>query len=212
MSLFYLVRHGETDWNREQVFRGRIDVALNRHGRRQAQAAAERLAEVAVAALYTSPLARARETADTIARGCALQCVTDEAFIDMNFGQWQGLALLEVKARFPEAYRIWQQSPEQAHIPAAESLAAVKERAVAGLTKLAQRHQDAAVGIVSHRVVCKLVMAWALGLDESAFWRIRQDTGCINTFEYAGQSPVVHTLNDTCHLTHLSEQRREADF
>jgi broad specificity phosphatase PhoE len=211
MALFYLVRHGETDWNRELVFRGRLDVALNEHGRQQAQAAADKLAEVELAALYTSPLARARETADIIAQGCSLQCVIDQAFIDMDFGQWQGLALREVETRFPDAYRIWLQSPEQAHIPAAESLAAVKGRAVAGLTKLAQRHEDAAVGIVSHRVACKLVMAWALGLDESAFWRIRQDTGCVNVLRYDGHT-VVQTLNDTCHLRTLTQPEKEPDF
>ncbi len=212
MSLFYLVRHGETDWNREQVFRGRVDVPLNDLGRQQAQAVAKKLSEADLTAVYTSPLKRAGETADIVARLCGLQAVVENGFIDMNFGEWQGLTHGDVQTQFPEAYRRWQQSPESASIPGAESLRAVQERAVSALDKLAERFPDAAVCVVGHRVVCKLLMAWALGLDGSAFWRIRQDTACINVIEYACQSPVVHTLNDTCHLTHLSQQRRDFDF
>ena len=212
MSLFYLVRHGETDWNREQVFRGRVDVPLNDLGRQQAQAAARKLSEADLTAVYTSPLKRAGGTADIVARLCGLQAVVENGFIDMNFGEWQGLTHGDVQSQFPEAYRRWQRSPESASIPGAESLRAVQERAVAALKVLAERFPDAAVCVVSHRVGCKLLMAWALGLDESAFWRIRQDTVCINVIEYVGRSPVVHTLNDTCHLTHLSQQRRDSDF
>ncbi len=212
MSLFYVVRHGETDWNREQVFRGRVDVPLNDLGRQQAQAVAKKLSEADLTAVYTSPLKRAGETADIVARLCGLQAVVENSFIDMNFGEWQGLTHGDVQSQFPEAYRRWQRSPESASIPGAESLHAVQERVVSALDKLAKRFPDAAVCVVSHRVVCKLLMAWALGLDESSFWRIRQDTACINVIEYAGQSPVVHTLNDTCHLTHLSQQRRDFDF
>jgi len=212
MSLFYLVRHGETDWNREQVFRGRLDIPLNDFGRQQAQAIGEKLADAKLTAVYTSPLKRARETADIVARACGLEALVQEGFIDLDFGEWQGLTQGQVRAQFPEVYRTWQGTPEAAAIPGAEPLTVVKERAVSAIMKLAERLPDARVCIVSHRVVCKLVMAWALGLDEGAFWRIRQDTGCINTFEYADGLPVVHTLNDACHLEGLSQRREEADF
>jgi broad specificity phosphatase PhoE len=242
MSFFYLVRHGETDWNREEVFRGRIDVPLNDRGRQQAQAAGRRLAAAGLAAVCTSPLGRARETAEIIARACGREASVIEAFVDMDFGDWQGLRLTEVERRFPELYQTWRTAPAEARIPGAESLVEVKERAVAAITALAGRFPEArprrlvpkasgplrvpasptragspkgspaALCVVTHRVVSKLVMAWALGLDEAAFWRIRQDTACLNVFEYDGRELVVHLLNDTCHLSALAEGRKQADF
>jgi len=212
MSFFYMVRHGETDWNREEVFRGRIDVPLNDRGRQQAEAAGRRLAGAGVGAVCTSPLVRARETADIIARACGREVCVEEAFVDMDFGDWQGLALTEVEKRFPEPYQTWSRTPAEARIPGAESLVEVKQRAVAGITALAGRFPEDTLCVVTHRVVSKLVMAWALGLDEAAFWRIRQDTACVNVFEYDGQQAVVHLLNDTCHLSALAEGRKQADF
>jgi len=200
MGLVYLIRHGETRLNREQTFRGRLDVPLNERGLAQAQAAGRRLAHAGLSAIYTSPLARARETADAIARSVDLQAVADDAFIDMDFGEWEGLTLEAVAGRYPEHYRTWATSPEAARVPGGETLADVLERASAGLVALAERHRDEAVAVVSHRVVLKLLMAWALGLDERAFWRVRQDTACINHIELAGGRTTVCTLNDTCHL------------
>jgi broad specificity phosphatase PhoE len=219
MSFFYLVRHGETEWNREEVFRGRMDVPLNDRGCQQAEAAGRRLAGTRLAAVCTSPLSRARETAEVIARACGLEVCVDEAFVDMDFGDWQGLRLTEVEKRFPELYQTWRIAPAEARIPGAESLVEVKKRAVAAITALACRFGKDTLCVVSHRVVSKLVMAWALGLDEAAFWRIRQDTACLNVLEYDGRAPasptrepVVHLLNDTCHLSALAEGRKQPDF
>lgn len=256
MTLFYLVRHGETDWNREEVFRGRFDVPLNDRGRQEAQAAAQRLAAAGLAAVYTSPLARARETAEIVARAASVEAYVEEAFVDMDFGDWQGLPLTEVEKRYPELYETWRATPAEARIPGAESLTAVGKRAVAAVTVLAGRFPEEVLCIVTHRVVSKLVMAWALGLDEGAFWRIRQDTACVNAFAYDGREgaqpltaccrlvarapgsllgsplptartaspsygalveprsagPVVHLLNDTCHLRAVSERGAQRDF
>ena len=245
MTLFYLVRHGETDWNREEVFRGRLDVPLNDRGRLEAGAAGQRLVHAGLAAVTSSPLVRARETAEIVARACGVEASVDEAFVDMDFGDWQGLRLTEVEKRYPELYQAWRATPAGARIPGAESLTAVRKRAVAAVTALAGRFPEDVLCVVTHRVVSKLVMAWALGLDEGAFWRIRQDTACVNAFEYEGREgaqpplaccrlvpgptkrrrapvregpgprgagPVVHLLNDTCHLRAVSERGAQRDF
>jgi broad specificity phosphatase PhoE len=172
-----------------------------------------------LAGVCTSPLGRARETAEAIARACRLEVWVEEAFVDMDFGGWQGLRLTEVEKRFPELYRTWSKTPAEARIPGAESLVEVKQRAVGAIAALAGRFPEDALCVVTHRVVSKLVMAWALGLDEAAFWRIRQDTACLNAFEYDGRAPasptrapVVHLLNDTCHLSAVAEGGKQADF
>jgi len=212
MTVFHVVRHGETDWNRQQVFRGRLDVPLNDLGRRQAEAVAGRLAEAGLVAVFTSPLARARETADIIARACGLKPIVRDTFTDMDFGRWQGLTHEQVRARFPDLYRMWRETPESAAIPGAEPLGAVQERVAAAAAALAERFAEAGLCIVSHRVVSKLLMAWALGLGPGAFWCIRQDTACLNVFGYDGRESVVQTLNDTCHLRALPAQGGQADF
>ena len=92
-----LARHGETDWNAEEVFRGRADIELNGRGRRQAEMLAGSLSEAKLEAVYSSPLQRARDTAEAVARRHQLKVAVSPGLIDCDFGQWQGLQLKEVK-------------------------------------------------------------------------------------------------------------------
>ncbi len=91
MTRFILVRHGQTEWNRVERFRGRADLALNETGIRQAEAVAERLSRWQVATVYTSPLQRASVTAQTLASHLGLAVQPLDALIDIDFGRWQGL-------------------------------------------------------------------------------------------------------------------------
>jgi alpha-ribazole phosphatase len=203
MCRVYLIRHGETQLNREQTFRGRLDVPLNDRGRAQARAVGERLAAENLSAVYCSPLARARETAEAVADSSGLTALPDDTLMDMDFGEWQGLTLASVEEQYPEIYRTWATAPEAARVPGGETLADVLRRAGDGLRILAERYHDETVAVVTHRVVLKLLLARALGLDERAFWRIRQDTACINLIEVTGDRTVVCMLNDTCHLRNV---------
>lgn len=102
----YLVRHGETEWNRESVFRGTADVPLNRQGLAQARAVGRRLRAVPVAAIFSSPLTRARATAEAIAHHHRLPVELDPGLGDLCFGEWQGLGQEEVRRRHPDLYRL----------------------------------------------------------------------------------------------------------
>lgn len=195
-----LVRHGETEWNRTDRFRGRADMELNEAGHLQAQAIARRLTAFTVVAVYSSPLKRALDTARPIAKLFGLEVVFLEGIIDIDYGQWQGLSPEEAQQQYPEAYGAWLSEPRLARIPGGETLEGVRERALAALQQTVQQHQGETVVLVSHKVVCKVLMCAVLGLDNSHFWQIEQDNGAIDLFQAWGKGFTVNLVNDTCHL------------
>ena len=200
MARIILVRHGETDWNKQEIFRGRIDINLNQNGIRQAQAIGEELKEQKLDAVYSSPLSRAKLTAQTIADYCNLKVNVEDGFIDLNYGKWQGISHEDVKTQYPELYALWQKQPHLVKFPDGECLGDVKHRAMDTLEQIISKHKNDTVAIVAHRVVNKVMLCSVLGLDTSHFWLIRQDTCCINIFEDSPIGYVIFRLNDTCHL------------
>jgi broad specificity phosphatase PhoE len=204
MTELILARHGETEWNVEEVFRGRVDVELNETGRRQAELLAESLSELKIEAVYSSPLKRALDTAKSIARRQRLEVEVSPGLIDCDFGQWQGLPLKEVKNRYKELYRQWSESPQLVKIPGGESLDGVRERALKVVNELMAEHGWRVV-LVSHRVVNKVLICALLGLDNSHFWNIRQDTCGTTTFSYQDGRFVLIKHNDTSYLRPLKK-------
>lgn len=211
MRLF-LVRHGETKWNREEVFRGKIDVELNERGREQARLTARALSGLKLAAVYASPLSRALETARIIAEPHGLDVGILEGLNDLDYGNWQGLSHTEVRERYPELYREWAARPHTVRFEGGESLDDVRQRAVAALQEIAERHRGQNVVAVSHRVVNKVLILAFLGLDNSHFWNIKQDTCAINVIEFHPERCVICRINDTCHLQPICEGMNTVDF
>jgi broad specificity phosphatase PhoE len=197
VTRIFLIRHGQTEWNRREIFRGRVDIPLSPVGIRQAEALARRLAGQPLSAIYCSPLSRAVATARHLP-GPPPQAADD--LTDMSYGAWEGLSHDEVRSRFPDLYARWLEAPHRVRPPGGETLAEVRQRAVAALTQIAARHRETSVAVVSHRVVNKLLICAALGLGEGGFWRIRQDTGCLNILDSEGDRACVILLNDVCHL------------
>jgi broad specificity phosphatase PhoE len=194
-----LVRHGQTDWNREGIFRGRIDVKLNASGLREAEIIGEALRGADIDAVCSSPLSRALETALRIAPDDGPVEALDE-FTDMDFGAWQGLPREQVRKRYPELYDKWVTTPERVRIPGAETLGGVRRRALEGLDSLLEKHSGETVVIVSHGLVNKVLLCAVLGLEDSHFWKIKQDNGAINLFTYTREGTKLVMLNDTTHL------------
>jgi broad specificity phosphatase PhoE len=205
-----LARHGETEWNVEEVFRGRIDIELNQTGRRQAELLAKHLAELKIEAVYSSPLKRALDTAEAIARRHRLEVKTSPGLIDGDFGQWQGLPLKEVRQKYKELYQQWAESPHRAKIPGGESLDEVRERALKVVNGIIAKHRERVV-LVSHRVVNKVLICALLGLDNSHFWNIRQDVCGTTTFSHQEGRFVLLKHNDTSYLKSLPKAQR-GDF
>ena len=204
MTKVLLIRHGRTDWNRERVFRGRADVPLSAEGSQQAQALAERLAGEHIAAAYSSPLVRALATAAPAAQAHGLSPRPEGRLTDMSYGEWEGQSEASVRTRWPDLCALWRTEPERVRPPGGETLAEVMNRAEAALADLIVRHPDESIAVVSHRVVCKLVLCASLGLGPDSFWRLRVDTCSLSIIEREGEGSIVRLMNDTSHLQHLS--------
>jgi phosphoserine phosphatase len=201
-----LVRHGETELNTKGIYRGRADVPLSSRGKAQSRAVSRALRGLRLDGVFSSPLARARDTASAITAGRRdLRVIEAHEFIDMDFGAWQGLTVAEVQERFPEEFRAWVERPHETRITGGEMLDTVKERAVSGLDRLASTHPDGTIVIVSHGVVNKLTLCSVLGLTAAGFWNVKQDTGSISVFEYSQRGAKVFLMNDTCHLARIRD-------
>jgi broad specificity phosphatase PhoE len=185
-------------------FRGRADLALDDIGRRQAGVAALRLKAEYVAAIYSSPLKRAIETANIIANQLNISVQPLEGLIDIDFGNWQGLSPEEAAKQDDRLYTTWLERPHLVRFPKGESLDMVRQRVVAAVDELAARHKDQTVTLVSHKVVCQVLMCAMLGLDNSHFWQVRQDVNAINIFELRDGVPLIISVNDICHLKTLA--------
>jgi broad specificity phosphatase PhoE len=212
MTEIYLVRHGQTEWNTQLIFRGRKDIPLNERGHKQARALAGALKDRNIDAIYTSPLSRAVETAQPAATLFDLDVVPVQGLIDINYGEWEGVSHDEIKRRYSDQYVQWEQRPELVQFPQGETLDGVKERAFGALTDIVSMNPAGPVLIISHRVINKVLLCALLGLSNAHFWEIRQDTGCINVMEYSPDRFVLCAMNDTRHLKELTDETAQPDF
>ncbi len=199
MTEIILARHGETEWNVKEVFRGRIDIKLNETGIKQAELLAEYLSNTKIDAIYSSPLKRAVKTAETIAGYHKLDVEIAPGLIDFDYGKWQGLPHQEVKDKYKELYAEWINNPDGVEIPAGESLNDVRKRAMSVVDDVIAKYEGTVV-LVAHRVVNKVLICALLGLDNSHFWNIRQDTCGITTFSYENERFILTKHNDTSYL------------
>ncbi len=204
MTQIILARHGETEWNVEEVFRGRIDIELNETGMKQAELLAKYLSAVKIDAIYSSPLKRALKTAEVIASYHKLDVEIAPGLVDFNYGEWQGLPHQEVKDKYKELYGEWIKNPHQVRIPAGESLNDVRERAMGVVNNVTNTYKGTVV-LVSHRVVNKVLICALLRLDNSHFWDIKQDTCGITTFTYENERFILTEHNNTSYLKPLQK-------
>jgi broad specificity phosphatase PhoE len=184
-------------------FRGRADLSLDETGRRQAEAAALSLKNQQVAAIYSSPLRRALQTAEAIAKQLKLLVQPLEGLIDLDLGSFQGLSGEEAREKDSKLLTMWLEQPHLVQFPQGESLDIVRQRVLGAVDELAAKHKEQTVILVSHKVVCHVLMCAMLGLDNSHFWQVRQDVNAINIFELRDGVPLIISVNDTCHLKSL---------
>lgn len=162
VTTLVLVRHGETDWNRDNRFQGHADPPLNETGRRQARALAAGLRGEPFAALYTSPLRRARETAEILGAELALEPGEASSLMEVDVGSWSGLTRSEVEARFPDGFARWLAYGHG--WDDGETYAELGARVVAGLSRFGERHAEGIVVAVTHGGPIRSALAAADGV------------------------------------------------
>lgn len=205
-----LVRHGETDWNREGRFQGQIDVPLNDNGRAQGQRAAEFLKPIPIDAAVSSTMARPKETAEIILQHHpGLDLGVDPQLQEISHGEWEGRYEPDIEAHYPGLLHQWQTAPETVQMPAGENLQQVWDRAVAAWDTIVKAHDtgdsDTAktVLVVAHDAINKAILCYVTGLGPSAFWRFKQGNGAVSVIDYpkgAGEPAVLAAANITTHL------------
>ena len=180
-----LVRHGETVANREGIFRGRKDFPLNENGIAQAKQLAEHITRnFKIEAIYSSPLSRATQTAEPIAKMFNIPIDIENDLTNISLGEWEGVPYEKIEREFPEQYHLWLTEPEKLRIPGGETLADVQSRSVASLKKLVHKHIGQTIAVVSHRAVLKPLIAGILDIAEPYFWKIHIDNAAYCVVNY----------------------------
>jgi broad specificity phosphatase PhoE len=208
---FLLVRHGETDWNRDKRFQGQIDVPLNDQGRVQAGRAADFLQAVPLDRAISSPLLRPKETAEIILQphpGLELELIDE--LREISHGLWEGKLEAEIEQAYPGELKRWQQAPETVQMPEGENLQQVWERAIAAWeaivasTSLNRADRLTTVLVVAHDAVNKAILCHLVGQGPAHFWTFKQGNGAVTVIDYPygiTGKPVIQAMNITSHLS-----------
>ena len=204
MHLF-LVRHGETEHNRQNLALGQEDVPLNETGLRQAEALGRALSGERLSVVYASPLVRASRTAEAIAKPYGLEVVIEDGLIEMDVGEMDGLPFPDVREKFPGFIERWL-GPEGSNerMPGGERLIDVCDRADVALSAIVKRHEGERVCLVAHNFVILSLLTQLIGLELAGFRRLTQSVAAITRVEWRRGTPVLVSLNDTCHLAGIT--------
>lgn len=213
---FLLVRHGETQWNREKRFQGQIDVPLNEHGRIQAGQAALFLQQVTIDRAMTSPMLRPKETAEIILQkhpGVALE--RDDNLREISHGLWEGKLEAEIEQEFPGELEQWKTAPETVQMPDGENLQQVWDRAVTAWTALlkstpaSSEDRPYTTLVVAHDATNKALLCYLAGQTPAHFWTFKQGNGAVTVIDYprgVESKPLIHAMNITTHLGGVLDQ------
>jgi probable phosphoglycerate mutase len=203
-----LVRHGETEWNRQTRFQGQIDVPLNDNGRQQAQKAGEFLQNVAIDFAVSSTMARPKETAEIILQHHPdVNLGLQDGLREISHGLWEGKLEVEIEQEFPGELHRWRTIPAQVQMPEGENLQQVWERSTAtwqGIVETALENQLQTGLIVAHDATNKTLLCHILGLSADNFWNFRQGNGAVSVIDYPtglNGLPVLQAMNITTHLS-----------
>lgn len=191
------VRHAETEQSARGRCYGRLDVRLSLRGLRQAQALADALAGLPLAAVYSSPLIRALDTARPLAAARGVDVSLLEVLAELDFGEVEGLTYDEIEAERPELFRAWMDDPARVRFPGGESLADLRARVLPALEQIRARHAGEAVAVVAHGGVIRVVLADALGVEDGALFRLDQAEGGVSVVDWLEGVPLLRAANAT---------------
>lgn len=183
MTTLYLIRHGETPWNVVGRYQGQLDPPLTPKGRRQAEATAAELAPLGFEAIYSSDLARAKQTAQALVKKTGLPLRLDPRLREINQGQWQGVLIDDIRARWPDEIRGWEQDPWQHHPPGGETLQQVQARLFAAIDEIVAQHPQGPVAVFSHKLPIALLKIRFQGCPAEKIWSLLPANAAWEIFE-----------------------------
>lgn len=203
MTRIYLIRHGETEWNKTGRLQGHSNVLLSPEGIHQAQLLAEHMPFHTVDAVYSSDLSRAMETARILAAKFGLPVIQESGFREVNFGDWEGRNFSELATEVPDGFENFFTRPDRVHPPNGESFLEAQSRLINALDEVVAEHEDQSVVVVSHGAAIRLLMCAVLGMPIRKMWTISQFNMAVNILRVDDGNPTVELLNSTLHLYHF---------
>lgn len=198
---FYLIRHGETDWNKGGRYQGCTNIDLNETGREQARLLGRRFEYLPLDHVYVSPLNRAVETAEQVAKAHGLTPIVDEHFKEINFGDWEGHTIQELSEKYGRAYTDFFANPFAHPVPGEGSFQNAMQRAMEGFEALEQKHKGENVAIVSHGGLLRVMLVGLLGMGDAFYrktWMTNTSITMLDVMEDGRR--LLMTLNDKAHL------------
>ncbi|HMK44542.1 MAG TPA: histidine phosphatase family protein [Dissulfurispiraceae bacterium] len=207
VTTLYLVRHGVTVGGEERRYKGSIDVPLAPEGLVQARSTgyflqqeiarhnANGQADSGAVMLYTSPLSRARKTAEAISECFGVLPVVHDDLRERHFGVWEGLSFNEIRERYRNAFQAWADNPLEHTPTGGESTRDIERRTAGVLDKLLEEHQGKSVIVVAHGGVNRVLICRIMGLPLEHIFRIEQDNAAVSIIEFWEDYPVLKLMN-----------------
>ena len=202
-----LIRHGETEWNRIRRFQGRSDLPLNQKGRDQGYALALVLKDEPLAAIYSSLLVRAVETARLIKNfHPSVPLFEDEGLVEMDFGEFEGMEAKLWAEEYPDFRKLWQETPASVTMRGGESLQEAQTRAIDTLKRITKLYPPESTLLVSsHNFVNLTILCYALKVPLDRFREVRQETAALNVLYKQGHRLLAKVVNEHSHLRRYTQ-------
>ncbi len=205
-SRLLLVRHGETEWNRQKRFQGQIDVPLNNNGHAQARRASEFLATIKIDKAFSSPMLRPKDTAlEILSKHPNINLELFDELKEISHGRWEGKFEHEIEAEFAGQLALWQAQPETVQMPEGENLQQVWDRVAVVWQKIVESVPAGETAlVVAHDAVNKAILSLLFGFTPEQFWVFKQGNGGVSVIDYpqgVQDKPVLQSCNITTHLS-----------
>lgn len=195
-----LVRHAQTMSNIAGRYMGWIDEDLSDEGVWQAEQLSRRLEGWSIDSAYSSPLRRAYRTAEIITAPHSIPVSILEGVGEIRIGAWEGMYAVEIEVKYPDIWRVWRRDPSSFQMPGGESLAQVRERAIASFEDIVEANRGQQVLVVTHDVVVRLLVAYCLDVSSSIYRRLETANASLTVIQLIDSRRRLCLLNDTGHL------------
>ena len=200
VTTILVVRHGESESNRDGRFAGHVESSLTERGRAQARALGDRLAETAITRIVSSDLERARETAELVGGSRSLPVVTDARLREMSFGEWEGMVEAEIVERWAEDWEAVLRPKAEFRAPGGESLRELRARMSAVYGEFVEAAVGESVLMVTHGNAIAALLASLLQIPYANSWRFQVSNCGLTRIHHVEGVPVIVSVNDTSHL------------
>lgn len=200
MTRIYLIRHGETEWNKEGRLQGTSNVLPSPEGIRQAKLLAEHTPFRTVDAIYSSDLSRAVKTAEILAEKFNLPVIEERGFRETDFGDWEGRLFSDLLDEEPDGFEQFFTKPDKVHPPNGETFLESQARVMTALEEIVADNDDKSIIVVAHGSVIRLILCAALSMPLRKMWAIGQFNTAVNILRVDDGVATVELVNSTAHL------------